>query len=268
MCGQSGVKLECHHVIKWSSSVRVRQNRRNLISLCKECHRSIRNKEEKYASVFRSKISRNTEKFKREKLTHEELIKRKKEQESLTGDEISYKYLSESEILAKKKNEDYLRVTWRGIKRRVFDKKNNKYHRYGGRGIKMHEDWIDNFQTFKKYILENIGERPEGHSIDRINNDGNYEPGNLRWANAQVQKQNNSQTKMDEVMVEVTFILFHKYKRKQRDIMNFFKLNNPTSIRNIVKALAWNNITVKYKSLIKDEKISANMSAWETKNGI
>ena len=50
--------------------------------------------------------------------------------------------------------------------------------------------------------------------------------------------------------------------------MNFFKLNNPTSIRNIVKCLAWNNITAKYKSLIKDEKILANMNVWENKNGV
>ena len=266
MCGASGVKLECHHVVKWSSSQVVRQNRRNLISLCKDCHRSIRNKEERYASIFRARIARNTEKFKREKLSYEELIKRKKEQESLTDGDISYKYTDDSEVAKKKKNEDYLRVTWRGMKRRVFNKLNNKYHRYGGRGITMHKDWVDSFQSFKKYVIKNLGERPPGHSIDRINNDGNYEPGNIRWANAEVQKQNNSQTKMDDVMVEVAFILFHKYKKTQRQIMLFFGFNNPTSIRNIVRGMAWNNITIKYKSLVKDETTLNNIKEWEDKN--
>lgn len=267
MCGSSGVKLECHHVIKWSSSQVVRQNRRNLISLCKDCHRSIRNKEERYAAIFRARISRNTQKFKRDKLSHEELIRRKREQESLSEGEIAYKYAPDSEIAKRKKNEDYLRVTWRGMKRRVFNKLNNKYHRYGGRGITMYEKWVDNFQIFKKYVAEHLGERPPGHSIDRINNDGNYEPGNIRWANAEIQKQNNSQTKMDDVMVEVAFILFHKYKKTQRQIMLFFGFNNPTSIRNIVRGMAWNNITVKYKSLVKDQATLDNIKEWEDKNG-
>ena len=266
MCGSTGVKLECHHVIKWSSSRVVRQNRRNLISLCKDCHRSIRNKEERYVSIFKSRISRNTERFKREKLTHEDIIKKKKEQEFLEDGDIAYKSPEYSDVLKNKKNEDYLRVTWRGMKRRVFNKNNSRYNRYGGRGITMFKEWVDSFPAFKKYILKNLGDRPPNHSIDRINNDGNYEPGNIRWANAEIQKQNNSKTKMDPVMVEVAFILFHKFNFKQRNIMTFFELNNPTSIRNIVKGLAWNNVTIKYKSLVKDSEVLSNIKQWEDKN--
>lgn len=81
-------------------------------------------------------------------------------------------------------------TTWRGIKGRVFRKNFKFYPNYGGRGIKMHEPWIKDFVAFRDYILATIGERPEGMSIDRIDNNGHYEPGNLRWADQTAQGAN------------------------------------------------------------------------------
>jgi len=61
------------------------------------------------------------------------------------------------------------------------------YKNYGGRGIKICQRWLDSFLNF----LADMGERPAGKTLDRYpNNDGNYEPGNCRWATAQEQRAN------------------------------------------------------------------------------
>ena len=73
------------------------------------------------------------------------------------------------------------------MKHRCLNPNGTDYHRYGGRGITICEEWIDNFQAFYDYI----GDRPSSlHSVDRIDNSGNYEPGNIRWATPTQQANN------------------------------------------------------------------------------
>jgi hypothetical protein len=77
---------------------------------------------------------------------------------------------------------------WHSIRQRCENPNNKTYPRYGGRGIKLCDRW----QSFGNFI-EDMGEPPEGMSIDRIDGDGDYEPGNCRWATP-TQQQNNIRT--------------------------------------------------------------------------
>ena len=79
---------------------------------------------------------------------------------------------------------------WKRMIGRCEDPKVNHYDRYGGRGIKVCDEWHD-FWEFAKWS-DSVGGRPEGYTLDRIDNDGNYEPNNCRWANWETQTSNKS----------------------------------------------------------------------------
>lgn len=79
---------------------------------------------------------------------------------------------------------------WANIKQRCYNPNSPWFHRYGGRGIFMEEEWRNNSRKFISYVERTLGERPPKHSLDRVDNNKGYVRGNLRWSTQPVQLSN------------------------------------------------------------------------------
>jgi len=85
-----------------------------------------------------------------------------------------------------KKSRHPLYSVWCGMKKRCYTKSAHNYEYYGGRGVAVCERWRNDFMAF----VEDMGERPQGFTIERINNDGDYCPENCIWADKSTQMKN------------------------------------------------------------------------------
>lgn len=115
---------------------------------------------------------------------------------------------------------------WRGMKARCYIPIATAFHKYGARGIRVADEWRDDFAAFFAYV----GLKPSPrHSIERIDNDGNYEPGNVRWATPVEQARNRRSSRLLE------------YRGKKRTLAEWAELTgmSPHNIKMRIDKLGW-----------------------------
>lgn len=114
--------------------------------------------------------------------------------------------------------------TWSNMIYRCYDQNNIAYKRYGAMGVTVCSSWLESFENF----LADMGEQPTPqHSIDRINNKGNYEPSNCRWATSKQQTRNSTLTRLTEKDVKNIRKLLQA-GMMQKDVATLYCVSSPT----------------------------------------
>lgn len=132
------------------------------------------------------------------------------------------------------KNPHKLYSTWQGMLGRCRNPKNPQYKDYGGRGISVCERWKTSFQNF----VNDMGERPEGHSLDRKNNDLGYSPDNCRWATKKTQQRNQTVTR--KVLIDGTLHI-------AADLSESYGIKTDTIIERASKGMCFDDVVSKTK---------------------
>ena len=133
---------------------------------------------------------------------------------------------------------------WASIKDRVLNPKNKRYSDYGGRGITICEEWKNDFVPFYNWAMENGYEENKGLSIDRIDNDGNYEPSNCRWTTSIIQNRNKRIRKDNTSGYKGVYFSKNQGKYKAQIKVNKIHIHlglYPTALEG---AIAYNNYVI------------------------
>ena len=129
----------------------------------------------------------------------------------------------------------YLYSIWYNILQRCHKNPELKQWKdYGGRGIEMCSEWRNDYLKFKKWVLENIGERQKGMTLDRIDNNGNYEPNNVEWASRKKQNNNKRSNKLKYLDINEIKSKYKNNKITQCELANIYNISQ-SSISKILK---------------------------------
>ena len=115
---------------------------------------------------------------------------------------------------------------WRSMKDRCLNPNYPQYKDYGGRGISICERWKTSFRNF----ISDMGPRPDGYVIDRIDNDGNYEPGNCRWTDRKTSQRNQRNTR---------WVTIEGQRYKAADLADISGLKADTIVVRAAKGLSY-----------------------------
>jgi hypothetical protein len=124
--------------------------------------------------------------------------------------------------------------SWRAMRYRCRNPRCPAFPNYGGRGITVCRRWESSFLNF----YADMGERPDRKTLDRIDNDGNYEPGNCRWATAKEQGRNTRATKLNPVAAQVIRYVVVNDGRSQRQVARTYGIS-ATQVHRIVRGERW-----------------------------
>jgi hypothetical protein len=105
---------------------------------------------------------------------------------------------------------------WGAMKTRCYNKNQPAYKQYGARGVHVCKRWKKSFENF----YNDMGPCPQGHSIDRIDNNGNYEPSNCRWA---TRSQQNNNTNSNRIII-INNVKFTAAEAAVKFNINYFTL--------------------------------------------
>lgn len=114
---------------------------------------------------------------------------------------------------------------WSGMRGRCYNTKGKRYPEWGGRGIKICDDWYKDFKSFYDWAINNGYKK--GLSLDRYpNNNGNYEPTNCRWATCAQQSQNRRTTKITAQRAKHIRILYKGGLKTQKQIAGLYGIGD------------------------------------------
>lgn len=138
----------------------------------------------------------------------------------------------------RKKNTHPLYVKWEHMKQRCYDPNHSSYCDYGGRGIKVCDEW-QTFQGFMSWAL--IPMWQPGTQIDRIDVNGDYTPSNCRWATVQENSQNRRSNVLNADIVRRMLALYDTGRFTQRAISELFGCSQAT-VSNVLNRRSWSNV--------------------------
>lgn len=149
---------------------------------------------------------------------------------------------------------------WQGMHQRCFNPQAHGYSRYGGRGITVCERWND-YENF----LVDMGDRPDGTSLDRIDNDGHYEPANCRWATPKQQSNNRAPTFLD--LTGSTYGRLTVMKLSHIEKGTYWHVTCQCGTRTVIKGASFRYGSTQSCGCLARERMVAGLKRWHASLG-